>query len=137
MEGDADSVCVGAVDYVLEHLVRLAGGAADQAHLFQIVLGLEQVALLRLPHPVVRPGHSMIGIGGERAFVPHFGVVIAPELAARVADQVRNVGIVVMIEGLQRGDRRFVVAFLVNKRIGRLVSRDEVFKRAASIFLDV
>jgi hypothetical protein len=75
-------VRLGAVDHVLEHLVRLARGAADQAHLFQIVLGLEQVALLRLPHAVVRPCHCVIGIGGERAFVPDFGVVIAPSLKA-------------------------------------------------------
>ena len=95
---DNDLVRLGAVDHVLEHLVRLARGAADQAHLFQIVLGLEQVDLLRLPHAVVGPCHGVIGIGRERAFVPDFGVVIAPEFAVRIADQVRYVGIVVVIE---------------------------------------
>ena len=80
-------ICLGAIDHGFEHLVRLAGGAADEPHLFQIVVGLEQVALLGLPHAVIRPGHRVIGIGGERAFVPDLGVVVASELAARIADQ--------------------------------------------------
>ena len=53
----------------IEHLVRLAVRAADQADLFQVVLGFEQVALLGLPHAVVRPSYGVIGIGGKSALV--------------------------------------------------------------------
>ena len=70
-------VRLGALDHVLEHLVRLAIRTADETNLLQVVLGLEQVALLGLPHPVVGPGHRMVGIGRERALVPDLSVVIA------------------------------------------------------------
>ena len=93
--------------------------------------------MLRLPHAVVGPCHGVIGISGERAFVPDFGVVITPEFAARVADQVRYVGIVVVVESAQRRDSRFVLAFLVNERIGGFIAGDEVFNRTASILLGV
>ena len=86
----ADLIHNRAVDCVFQHCVRLAIGAADQTHLFQIVLGLEQVTLFSMPHAVIRPSHSVIGIGGEWAFVPDLGVVVAPELAARITDQVRH-----------------------------------------------
>ena len=62
--------------------------------------------MLGLPHAVIRPGHRVIGIGGERAFVPDLGFVVASELAARIADQVRHVGIVVMVERAQRRARK-------------------------------
>jgi hypothetical protein len=79
----------------------------------------------------------MIGIGGEGAFVPDPGVVVAPELAARITDQVRHVGIVVMIKSAQLCNRRFVLAILVDKRIGGFVAGDEVFSRTTSIALSV
>jgi hypothetical protein len=67
--------------------IFLALGAADQADLFKVVFGLEQVALFSLPHAVIGPGQSVVGIGGERLVVPIFGVLIAAKLAARITEQ--------------------------------------------------
>jgi hypothetical protein len=49
----ADLIHNRAVDCVFQHCVCLAISAADEPDLFQIVLGLEQVALLGLPHAVI------------------------------------------------------------------------------------
>ena len=43
----------------------------------------------------------MIGVGGERAFVPKLGVVVTPEFPAGVADQVGHIRIVVEAESAQ------------------------------------
>src|SRR5215469_9301787 len=69
------SVRPRAVDHFLERNVFFALGAADQAHLLEVVLGLEQVALFGMPHAVIGPGQSVFGIGGKRLVVPIFGVV--------------------------------------------------------------
>src|SRR5215467_5083438 len=76
-----------AVDHFFERHIFLAGGAADQAHLLEVVLGLEQVALFGMPHAVIGPGQSMLRIGNERLLVPIFGVVITAELAAGIAKE--------------------------------------------------
>ena len=125
------SVRRSAVDGVLEHPIGAAVGAADQAHLFQIVLGLEHIALLGLPHAVIRPSHGVVGIGGERPFVPDLGVVVAAELAAGVAEQCRDIGVVVAVERAECRDARFVVALVVDQRVGGLVADDKVLQRAA------
>src|SRR6516162_4777705 len=80
------SVRPRAVDHFLERNVFFALGAADQAHLLEVVLGLEEVALFGMPHAVIGPGQSVFGIGGKRLVVPIFGVVIAAQLAARIKD---------------------------------------------------
>ena len=41
--------------------------------------------MLGLPHAVVRPSYGVIGIGSKSALVPDLGVVVAAELAARIA----------------------------------------------------
>src|SRR5208282_6401428 len=93
--------------------------------------GLEHVALLGMPHAVVGPGHGMVRIGGERALVPGLGVVIAAELAAGVADQGGDVGVVVVAERPQGGDACDIIALVVNQRVGAVVARQEILGRAA------
>ena len=41
----------------------------------------------------------MLGIGGQRLFVPELGVVVAAELAAGEADEIGNVRMIVEIAG--------------------------------------
>src|SRR4051812_38588654 len=65
-------------------------------------------------------------IRGERLFVPDLGVVVAAELAAGIADQVGDVGVVVMTERFQLVDRAGVFVALVDHRVRRLVAVDEL-----------
>ena len=125
-----------AVNDVLEHLVGAAIGiAANQPHLFQIVLGFEHIALFGLPHAVIRPGHGMVGIGGKCALVPEFGVVVAAELAAGVTEQRRYVGVVVVAERAQRGDAGNVVVLVVDQRVGGMVAAQEILRRTALVVI--
>ena len=124
-----------AVDGVLEHPVGAAIGAADQAHLLQIVLSLEHVALFGLPHAVIRPGHRMVGIRRQRPLVPELSVIVAAELTAGIADQRRHVGVVVIAQRQQRGDTRFIVALVVDQRVGGVIAGEEIFRRTALVFL--
>src|SRR5580693_2954716 len=108
----------GAVDHFLERDIFVAlGVAANHRHLFQVVLGLEQVALLGLPHAVIGPGQRVVGIGGERLVVPIFGVIVAAELAAGVADQGGDIDVVVIAHGAQHRDAADIVALVVDQRI--------------------
>src|SRR3984885_6619983 len=121
----------GAVDHFFERDVFVAiGVAADHRHLFQVVLGLEQVALLGLPHAVIGPGQSVVRIGGERLVVPIFGVVVAAELAAGVADQRGDIDIVVIAHGAQRRDAADIVALVVDQRVGLVPVIEEFIGRA-------
>src|SRR5215472_11617228 len=129
------SVRPRAVDHFLERNVFFALGAADQAHLLEVVLGLEEVALFGMPHAVIGPGQSVFGIGGKRLVVPIFGVVIAAQLAARIAEQRRYVGIVVVLQGAERGDAALIIVFVVNQCISGMITVDEVLGRAGFIFL--
>src|SRR5262249_32339662 len=116
------SVRPRAVDHFLERNVFFALGAADQAHLLEVVLGLEEVALFGMPHAVIGPGQSVFGIGGKRLVVPIFGVVIAAQLAARIAEQRRYVGIVVVLQGAERGDAALIIVFVVNQCISGMIT---------------
>src|SRR6266545_2112956 len=79
-DGRRASVRYRALDHALELLVFLAlGVAADQPHLFQVVLGHQQVALLGVPHAVIGPGTHVVGVGGERLLVPELGILVAAE----------------------------------------------------------
>src|ERR1700733_2156271 len=121
----------GAVDHFLERDIFVAlGVAADHRHLFQVVLGLEQVALLGLPHAVIGPGQRVVRIGGERLVVPIFGVVVAAELAAGIADQGGDVGVVVIAHGAQRRDAADIVALVVDQRVGLMPVVEEFIGRA-------
>src|SRR5262249_61759827 len=92
----ARSIRPRAVDHFFERDVFFAFGAADQTHLLEIVLGLEQVALFGMPHAVIGPGQCVFRIGGERFVIPMFGIVVAPELAAPIARQGGALRIVVI-----------------------------------------
>src|SRR5580692_8118923 len=123
-------VGLGAVDHVPERNIFVAFGvAADGAHLFQVVLGLEQVALLGLPHAVIGPGQRVVRIGGERLVVPIFGVVVAAELTAGVADQGGDIDIVVIAHGAQHRDAADIVAVVVDQRIGAVPVIEEFIGR--------
>src|SRR5690348_12926472 len=115
-----------AVDHFFERDVFLAFGAADQTHLLEIVLGLEQIALFGMPHAVIGPGQSVLRIGDERLVVPVFGVVIAAKLAAGIAEQGRHVGIVVMLQSAQRRDAGLVIVLVVDQRVSGMITVDEI-----------
>src|SRR6516164_11360959 len=132
-DGYVRSVRPGAVDHFFERDIFFALGAADQAHLLEIVLGLEQVALFGVPHAVIRPRQSVFRIGGERLVVPILGVVLAAELAARIAKQRRDVGIVVMGQCAQCGDAALVIVLVVDQGISRMIAIDEILRRAALV----
>src|SRR5262249_20648793 len=126
----------GTVDHFLERDVFVAlGVAADRVHLFQVVVGLQQVALFGLPHAVIGPGQGVVRIGGQRLLVPVFGVVVAAELAAGVADEGGDIDIVVIAHGAQRRDAAFVVALVVDQRIGLVPAVEELFGRAVLFLL--
>src|SRR5262249_18222950 len=100
-----------AVDDALELDVFLAGRvAADEVDLFQVLLGLELVALLGMPHAVIRPGTDVVGIGGQRLLVPVLPILVAAELAAGIADEVGDLGIVVVADRPHGGDAVLVMA---------------------------
>src|SRR5579864_9441937 len=130
------SVRPGAVDDFFERDIFAAFAvAADVAHLFQVILGLEQVALLGLPHAVIGPGQRVVRIGGERLVVPIFGVVVAAELAAGVADQRGDIDVVIIAHGAQRRDAAYIVALVVDQRVGLVPVVEEFLGRAGLLLL--
>src|SRR5580704_16024226 len=129
------SIRHSAVDRSLERGVFAAGGAADRLDLLQVVLGLEHVALFGIPHAVIGPGQRVVGIGGERAVVPEFGVVIAAEFAARIADQRRHIRIVVVAHGAQHSDAAGIIALVVDQRVSLVPALVELFDRARLVRL--
>src|SRR5271156_4750539 len=137
----ADLVSNRAIDRVLEQFVGFALGAADRAFLLEFFLGFEHIALFGMPHAEIRPSQRVVGIGGERSLVPEFGVVVAAELAASIANEIGHVGIVVLVERAQSGDPAFVIEFVVNKGVGSFIASLQLFERAALVvrrlFLDV
>ena len=68
----------------------------------------------------------MVGIGGERVLVPVFGVVVAAELAAGVADERGDVGMFVMADRVQRRDAAFVIAAVIDQGVGGMVAGEEI-----------
>src|SRR5262249_11657198 len=122
-----------SVDHLFECNIFLALGAADQTDLFKVVLGLEQVTLFGMPHAVIGPGQSVVGIGGERLVVPIFGVVIAAKLPARITEQRCHVRIVVIAHGAQRSDAAFKVALVVDERIGGVITVQKILGRTALV----
>src|SRR5205807_1466700 len=119
---------------ILEFLA--AGPAADQADRLQIVGRLEQVALLDMPHAVVLPGANVLGIDGERLFVPDAGKLVVAELAVGIADIVGDLGALRPIERLERRDALFILS-VEDERPGGMVAVDEFLLRlpVALLFL--
>src|SRR5258708_37720467 len=91
-----------------------------------MILRLIPVALLNLPQTVILPGQHMVRIGFQRALVPHLRELVVAEFAIGIADQIGDIGVVVMAERLQLLDRvRIIVAIIVaivDRRIGRAVA---------------
>jgi hypothetical protein len=88
-----------------------------------------------MPHAVIGPGQSVVGIGGERLVVLIFGVVIAAKLAARITEQRCHIRVVVIAHGAQRGDAAFKVALVVDERIGGVITVQEILGRTALVLL--
>jgi hypothetical protein len=79
-EGGLRLIRPRSLDHLFECDIFLALGAADQADLFKVVFRLKHVALFSMPHAVIGPGQSVVGIGGERLVVPIFGFDSLPDV---------------------------------------------------------
>ncbi len=66
-----------------------------------MIFRLLAVALLDLPEAVIVPGQDVVRIGLERVLVPDLRELVVAELAIGIADQVGDIGIVVMAERLE------------------------------------
>ena len=90
-----------------------------------MIFGLLAVALLDLPEPVIIPGQDVVRVGFERTLVPDLREPVVTELAVGIADQVGDIGVVVMAERLELIDRRRVIVAVIDRRIGRMISLNE------------
>src|SRR5262249_40639120 len=135
MRAEHSLVRARAFDHALELGVFLARGvAADEVHLLQVFLRLEEIALLGVPHAVVGPGAHVVGIGRERLLVPVLGIVVAAELAAGIADEVRDLRIVVVADGVHGGDAALVLA-TQDQRPGVLILLAQLLEFALVLLL--
>src|ERR1700680_2330670 len=91
-----------------------------------MILRLVAVALFDLPQPVILPGAHMVRIGLERALVPDLRHLVVAELAIGVADQIGDVGAVVLAERLQLLDGRAIVVAVVDRGIGLVITLKEL-----------
>src|SRR5947209_1965088 len=92
------------------------------------------MALLHLPHAVILPGLHMLRVDRERVLVPVFGELIIAELARRIAEFGRNVGMIVGVERLEGGERRRIVAGEF-QRIGGAILIEEFLLGLLLLFL--
>src|SRR5580698_3633954 len=98
----------GACRLVEGHRQRLvfgATGAADLLDAAEVILGGFAIALFELPQAVILPGADMIRVRLQRALVPDLRDLVVAELAIGIADQIGDVGDVVMAQRLQLRDR--------------------------------
>src|SRR6516162_7606445 len=102
--------------------IFIAIGAANRGDPLEMVFHLLAVALLELPKPVILPGADVVGVVLERELVPDLRLLVIAELAVGVADQVGDIGDVLMAERLQLCDRRRVVVAVVDGRMGGAIS---------------
>src|SRR3984885_13675599 len=108
-----------------ERAIFRAVGAAQFADPGQVVLRLITIALFELPQPVILPGPHMVRVGLERPLVPDLRDLVVAELAVGIADQVGDIGAVVLAERLQLLDGGGIIVAVVNRRIGRAIAVDE------------
>src|SRR2546421_10391140 len=87
-----------------------------------MVLRLLAITLLDLPQAVILPGQHMIGIGLQRTLVPDLGKLVVAELAIRIADQIGNVGVIIVAERLQLFDRGAIVVAVIDRGVGRAIA---------------
>src|ERR1700722_17631525 len=92
-----------------ERAIFRAIGAADLADLVQVILSLIAVALFDLPQTVILPGAHMVRVSLQRALVPDLRDLVVAELAVGVADQVCDIGVVVVAERLQLLDSTGII----------------------------
>src|SRR5271169_5264830 len=93
-------------------------GPANRGDPAQMILSLLAVALLDLPKTVILPGQYMVRIGLQRALVPDLAEPVVAELAIGIADQIGDVGVIVMAERLELFDRGTIVVAVIDRRIG-------------------
>src|SRR5271169_896746 len=99
-----------------------AGQSGDPA---QVVLGLLAVALFELPQPVILPGSHMVRVGFQRALIPDLRDLVVAELAIGIADQIGDIGAVVMAERLQLVNGGGVVIAVVDRGVGRVIAGEK------------
>src|SRR3954454_3081543 len=87
-----------------------------------MILRLVAVALLDLPKTVILPGQHMVRIGLQRALVPHLRKLVVAEFAIGIADQVGDVGVLVVAKRLKLLDRRIIVVAVIDRRIGGAIA---------------
>src|SRR5581483_7464876 len=91
-----------------------------------MILGGFAIALFELPQTVILPGADMVRVGLERTLVPHLRNLVVAELAIGIANQVGDVGDVVMTKRLELGDRGSVVVAIVDRGVGGAVTFEEL-----------
>src|SRR5215475_13200144 len=90
-----------------------------------MIFRLLAIALLDLPEAVIVPGQDMVRVRLQRALIPDLRKLVVAELAVGIADQVRDIGIVVMTKGFELVDRRHIVMTVIDRRIGLMVTANE------------
>src|SRR6185437_16949320 len=108
-----------------QRAIFVAVGAADLRDAAEVIFGLLTVALLDLPEAVIIPSQDVVRVVLERALVPDLGELIVAELAIGIADQVGDVGVVVMAERLELIDGGRVIVAVIDRRVGRMITLNE------------
>src|SRR5579863_1651113 len=90
-----------------------------------MILRLIAVALFELPQSVILPGPDVGRVRLQRTLIPDLRHLVVAELAIGIADQIGNVGAVVLAERLQLCDRRGVVMAIVDRGVGRAIALEE------------
>src|SRR6202140_3839226 len=67
----------------------------------------------------------MVGVGLQRALVPDLRNLVVAELAVGVADQIGDVGAVVLAERLQLFDGRGVIVAVIDRGVGEAITVNE------------
>src|SRR5579871_1709002 len=108
-----------------ERAIFGAVSAADRGDAAQMIFRLFAVALLDLPEAVIIPGQNVVRIGLQRALIPDLGQFVVAELAIGVADQIGDVGVVVMAKRVELIDCRGIVVPLIDRVVGGAVALPE------------
>src|ERR1700758_1429880 len=100
-----------------ERAIFGAIGAADRCNPAQVIFRLLAVALLDLPEAVIVPCQNMVRVGLQRELIPDLGELVVAKLAIGIADQVGDIGVVVMTERVELVDRSRIVMPVVDRVI--------------------
>src|ERR1700733_15509430 len=102
-----------------------AVGARELGDLVQVIFRLFAVALFELPQAVVLPGPHVVGVGSERALIPDLRKLVVAELAIGIADQVGDVGAIVLSQRFQLIDSGGVIVLVVDRGVSGVVAGQE------------